>query len=319
MSAGLGAEAAQPILKDMSDAPDWRTDGADWPNREASRFVRTENLTWHVQVMGEGPVILLLHGTGAATHSWRDLMPLLAEAFTVVAPDLPGHGFTGFPRGAMLSLPGMAAGVAELLRALDVTPVTVAGHSAGAAVAVRMVLDGLIAPVPVVALNGAFLPMGGAAMHLFSPLAKLMSQTSLTSKIFARRARDRTVVRRLLDGTGSKLDARGLDLYARLGCKPRHVAAAFAMMARWDLRRFAKDLPKFKGRLVLVYGTNDRSVPPSDSFRVSALCTGARLVPQTGFGHLAHEEDPATAARIIAETAREHLEETPNSVESGSC
>ena len=85
----------------------WQRDGGDWPNREASRFVRAAGLLWHVQVMGQGPVLLLLHGTGAATHSWRAMLPLLARHFTVVAPDLPGHGFTDAPATARLSLPGM--------------------------------------------------------------------------------------------------------------------------------------------------------------------------------------------------------------------
>jgi magnesium chelatase accessory protein len=60
---------------------DWAKDGADWPNREASRFVDAAGMRWHVQVMGQGPVLLLLHGTGASTHSWRDVMPLLRAPF----------------------------------------------------------------------------------------------------------------------------------------------------------------------------------------------------------------------------------------------
>ncbi|MDU3043759.1 MAG: alpha/beta hydrolase, partial [Bradyrhizobium sp.] len=63
----------------MSDKPNWSVDGKDWPNRAASRFVDAAGLRWHVQMMGEGPVALLAHGTGAATHSWRDLAPLLAR------------------------------------------------------------------------------------------------------------------------------------------------------------------------------------------------------------------------------------------------
>ena len=59
-------------------------------------------LRWHVQMMGTGPQVLLLHGAGAATHSWRDVAPLLARDFTVIAPDLPGHGFTDTPRGRRL-------------------------------------------------------------------------------------------------------------------------------------------------------------------------------------------------------------------------
>ena len=83
--------------------------GAGWPNRDASRTVRAAGLDWHVQVAGAGPVLLLAHGTGAATHSWRGMVPLLARHFTVVAPDLPGHGFTQAPANARMSLPGMAA------------------------------------------------------------------------------------------------------------------------------------------------------------------------------------------------------------------
>ncbi|MFX4944941.1 alpha/beta fold hydrolase, partial [Acinetobacter baumannii] len=74
---------------------------------------------WHVQVMGEGPVALLAHGTGAATHSWRKLMPILAKSFTVIAPDLPGHGFTDTPPSHRLSLVSMASDLAALCRALD--------------------------------------------------------------------------------------------------------------------------------------------------------------------------------------------------------
>ena len=64
------------------------------------------------------PVLLLLHGTGAATHSWRSLAPLLAEHFRVVAPDLPGHGFTsGRPSGG-LAMPAVARSVSDLMGAL---------------------------------------------------------------------------------------------------------------------------------------------------------------------------------------------------------
>ena len=78
---------------------DWTVDGADWPNRDASRFVEAGGLRWHVQVMGTGPVALLVHGMGASSHSWRDVAPLLASRFTVIIPDLPGHAFTDQAHG----------------------------------------------------------------------------------------------------------------------------------------------------------------------------------------------------------------------------
>ena len=143
----------------MSGREHWRRDGADWPNREASRFVRTTGLTWHVQVMGAGPTLLLVHGTGAATHSWRGLMPLLARHFTVVAPDLPGHGFTDPLPFRKLSLPGMSEAVGAVCGRLGFRPEIAVGHTAGAAVAIRMTLDGRIAPAAIVSLNGAVLPI----------------------------------------------------------------------------------------------------------------------------------------------------------------
>jgi magnesium chelatase accessory protein len=70
--------------------------GRNWPFRDASRMVRVGRLDWHVQSLGdpEAPVALLVHGTGAATHSFRGLIPLLSGHYRVIAMDLPGHGFT---------------------------------------------------------------------------------------------------------------------------------------------------------------------------------------------------------------------------------
>ena len=156
----------------MSDLA-WSRDGSDWPNRDASRFIDAAGIRWHVQRMGEGPPLLLIHGTGAATHSWRALLPLLAPHFDVIAPDLPGHGFTQSPASYRLSLPGMAADVGRLLDTIGIKPDIGVGHSAGAAILARLCIDGMIAPRLLVSLNGAFMPFGGVANHLLSPLEEI--------------------------------------------------------------------------------------------------------------------------------------------------
>ncbi len=276
----------------------------DWPNREHSRFVRASGLLWHVQVMGAGPCLLLLHGTGAATHSWRDLMSALAEHFTVVAPDLPGHGYTDAPAAARLSLPGMARSVLDLLRALDMRPVLAAGHSAGAAVLARMALDRTIAPRGLVALNGAFLPLEGLAGQMFSPLARVLVGLPLLPQLFAWRASKPGVVERLLEATGSRIDAKGAALYAGLVANPRHAAAALGMMAHWDLNPLLRDLSRLPVPLLLIAGGADRTIPPAQSERVRDLAPGARLVLMPGLGHLAHEERPAETSALILEHAR---------------
>ena len=277
----------------------------DWPNREHSRFVRACGFGWHVQMMGDGPVLLLLHGTAASTHSFRALMPLLAQRFTVVAPDLPGHGLTETPASSRLSLPGMATALRALLQVMDIAPTVVAGHSAGAAVALRMVLDRTITPSAAIGLNAALLPLSGVPGQIFSPLAKLVAGLPLLPGLFAWRARQQGVVEKLLQDTGSRIDPAGVALYTKLMTDSRHTAAALSMMAQWDLKPLIADLPRLDTPLLLVVGANDRAVPPAQSNKVARRVRGARVHTMPGLGHLAHEEDPAGTAALIGSFASE--------------
>lgn len=278
---------------------DWQTDGADWPNRSASRFVQAAGLRWHVQVMGDGPPLLLLHGTGAATHSWRDVMPKLAAHYTVIAPDLPGHAFSNPVAKESLSLPGMAAAVAMLLRELKLSPVRAVGHSAGAAILVRMAVERLFTPADIISFNGAFFPVSGAAGLLFSPLARAVAGASLLQKMFARMA-DRKAVERLLRETGSVIDNEGIALYQRLFSNEGHVAGTLGMMAAWDLHWVPQDLRNLPLPLYLVRASKDRTIQPADAEKAAKLTPRPTIIEIQGLGHLAHEEDPAGAAAIIA-------------------
>ncbi|HZF74859.1 MAG TPA: alpha/beta fold hydrolase BchO [Acetobacteraceae bacterium] len=283
----------------MTDRPVWERDGRDWPNREASRFVRAAGLRWHVQVMGQGPALLLAHGTAATTHSWRALAPLLATRFTVVAPDLPGHGFTEAPPAVSLTVPGMACALAELLDTLGLRPALAAGHSAGAAVLLRMCLDGRMAPRAVVSLNGALMPFGRSQSDFFSRMARLLAGLPFIPSLFAWRAQNRAVAERLLRDTGSSIDARGVELYARMFRHAGHLRSALHMMANWDLHPLLRDLPRLGPALILIVGTADRAVPPSDSERLRQILPAARILRLPGLGHLAHEERPQQVAELI--------------------
>lgn len=283
----------------MTGGPAWDRDGRDWPHRPYSSFPFAANMRWHVQRMGRGPTVLLLHGTGAATHSWRGLMPVMAEHFDCIAPDLPGHGFTATPGEDGLSLAGMARRIAGLLAALDARPCIIIGNSAGAAIAVRMALDGLAKPAGLIAINGALLPLAGVAGSIFSPLAKLLAGLPLVPWLVALRAEDRSLVERLLRGTGSAIDRRGIDLYTRLFSRRGHVAATLGMMAAWDLPGLARDLPSLQVPLGMLIGANDRTVPAAEQRRVVARLRHAECVALPGLGHLAHEEAPEVVAQAI--------------------
>jgi magnesium chelatase accessory protein len=289
----------------MSDheRPDWERDGQGWPNRQLSQFVTAGGLRWHVQKFGAGPTLLALHGTGAATHSWRDLAPLLAQQFTVIAPDLPGHGFTTAPPYDQMSLPGMAAAVAALLDTLGVTPELALGHSAGAAIALRLSLDARIAPRGIISINGALLPWRGLPAHLFSPAAKLLAGNGVMARLMAWRARTGREVERLVANTGSTLTPEGVALYQRLVRQPAHVRAALAMMANWDLAPLAAHLPQLQPQLALLVGEGDLTVSPREAERVLALVPHAERFTLPGLGHLAHEEQPALVAALVCQIA----------------
>lgn len=271
----------------------------DWPLAEHSRIVQSFGTRWHVQQCGSGPSLLLLHGTAASTHSFRELIPLLARSFSIVAIDLPGHGFTTRLPDRQMSLPAISRGVAGLLGTLRLEPEYMVGHSAGAAISLRLALDSARAPDAVIGLNAALLPFGGFLRQFFTPLAQFFASTRLMPSMLARRACDRKAVERVIRGTGSVIDDEGIGYYQALLRNEAHVEAVLAMMAAWDLTGLIHDLPELEARLLLVSGGRDRAVKPGEATRVAAALEHASVIELADCGHLAHEEQPERVASII--------------------
>lgn len=290
----------------MSKPLAWDLDGRDWPHRGSSRFVQSGPLTWHVQEMGEGPAVVLLHGTGASTHSWRHLMPLLARDTRVIAVDLPGHGFTrGRPPGG-LTLPGMATAVTALLDKLEVRPERLIGHSAGAAIALRMLRDGFAVP-EAIGLNAALSPFPGFFAPLFQGLARALVRNPLVPRLFAASARTSGDTGRLLvRSTGSQIEADGVRCYATLLGNAHHCRGALEMMAGWDLAGLQRDLPRIEVPVRLIHGAKDAAVPTSSAEQAAKLLPQATLSVLAGLGHLAHEERADLVAEAIATAAPVH-------------
>lgn len=280
----------------------WETDGRDWPNHQASRFVRAGGLEWHVQELGEGPRMWLIHGTGASTHSWRDVLPLLAITNRVIAMDLPGHGFTsGRPRHG-LGLRQMAEALAALAAEIGAPEAAIGAHSAGAAIAVRMALDGTH-KAPIVAFGPALLPFPGMTGPFFTTLAGLLLVNPVVPSLFAKVAQLGSTDAFLRRTTGSAIDARGAALYGRLFASSCHCAGALEMMADWDLTPLARDLPHLPVPMSVLHGERDASIP-IDRAREAAQRANAAFQPLPGLGHLAHEERPDLAAGAIIAAAK---------------
>jgi len=124
--------------------------------------------------------------------------------------------------------------------------------------------------------------------------------------MFSMRAANARRVARLLENTGSRIDARGLSLYGRLFRHPGHVRAALGMMANWDLQPLQDAMGELTTPVWLVAADHDRAVPASTSLSARDKLPNARVVYLRGLGHLAHEEAPRRVADIIEEAAREN-------------
>jgi magnesium chelatase accessory protein len=269
---------------------------------------------WHVQSAGQGPRLLLLHGTGSASGSWGRLVAALGSDFEILAPDLPGHGLSGaMPEGRM-GLDAYAAAVATLVTDMGAWPDIIVGHSAGAAIAARIALQPDAARVAVLSINGALRPLHGWTAATYVPLAKLLGLNPLVPGFLASLVRaDTRAVRRLLDATGSRIDAGMVAQYEQLMRNPRHIAGTLRMLANWDLRALLPQLPRLGPRLTLVAGTADRTIAPQDAEWVQARVAGSARIALPALGHLAHEEAPQAIARIVVAVARDRglLDDAP--------
>src|SRR5690349_11201593 len=130
------------------------------------------------RIAGSGPAILLIHGIGDNSTTWSSVQSTLAQRFTVIAPDLLGHGQSDKPR-ADYSIAAYANGMRDLLSILDIERATVVGHSLGGGVAMQFAYQfpQLVERLILVGAGGvtkdvnavfrlASLPMGSEALAL---------------------------------------------------------------------------------------------------------------------------------------------------------
>lgn len=272
---------------------------ADWPNRAASRIVASKPHRWHVQIIGQGPDVLLLHGAGASSHSWARLISYLARDHRVIALDLPGHGWTRSPRGRA-RLGDVAHDIAKLCAQEGWEPALIIGHSAGGAISLELARQGLLMPSHLVIVNGALENFRGTAGWLFPVMAKMLALNPLTGLLISQGGRSVAQVRSILASAGTELDEEGLGRYAHLIQRRAHVDGTLAMMAQWSLDDLNRALPGIQTPSLFVHGARDGAVDIRVAERAARAMPNADLITLPEIGHLAHEEAPTTVADAIA-------------------
>lgn len=270
---------------------------SDWPHQNVSRHIRTPRHLWHVQDMGTGPLVILLHGAGGSSHSFRHLIAYLTPHYRVIALDLPGQGFSVLGAHGQCSLNAMAQDIVDLAQEQGWDARAIIGHSAGAAIALR--LTALLPLDAVIGINAALDRFDGVAGWLFPALARFLSLLPFLPQVFSKLAATPRQVGQLLASTGSKLDAEGVDFYLRLMRMPSHVAATLSMMAQWNLDALLAALPQITQPCLLITAQGDLAVPPAVSDRAAARLPNAQRMRIPQYGHLVHEEAPAPVAQHI--------------------
>jgi magnesium chelatase accessory protein len=280
----------------------WEKDGCEWSLNQISKFCYVRPYKWHIQdtQSTNKPILLLLHGTGASTHSWMHLIPLLEDTFRVIAIDLPGHGFTEAKDHTRSGLNLMAEDILTLLGTKKINPELIVGHSAGAALAFRIALNAQPNSTAVVAINGVLDHYFEGLSGFFYPIAaKTLAINPISATIIAQVNKITNQTKRLNVMTGSKIDNQSLRFYHKLFSDPTHLTGTIAMMSQWRLESLNNDLPQLKQKSLFLIGQNDKMVTQSSLLKYAKKVKGSKIKVEVGLGHLMHEEAPMIVQKHI--------------------
>jgi pimeloyl-ACP methyl ester carboxylesterase len=255
---------------------------------------------------GSGPVIVLIHGMAGSSATWRFVIPALAEHFTVVAPDLVGHGESEKPR-ADYSLGAFASGVRDLMLALGHERATVVGQSLGGGVAMqfayqfperceRLVLVGSGGLGHEVNLLLRALALPGAEYVFPLGCNKWIHEAGATVGGWLAHVGLHTGrhVEEVWDSYGSLADAetRGAFFHTLRSV----VDVAGQRVSAADRLYLAADVPT-----LIVWGDHDRIIPVEQGRATHEAIPGSRLEIFEGVGHFPQCERPERFCEVLVE------------------
>jgi pimeloyl-ACP methyl ester carboxylesterase len=258
---------------------------------------------------GSGPVIVLVHGITSTSRTWANVLPALAEEFTVIAPDLLGHGESAKPRGDY-SLGAYASGIRDLLIALGHERATFVGHSLGGGVAMQLayqfpehcdrlvlVSSGGLGREITALLRAASLPGSELVLPLVAN-EHLIAAGRAVGRLLGRVGlRAHTDVGEVLRGHASLADgeARSAFLHTlRTIVDPRGQRVDAS-----DRLYLAQAVP-----FLLVWGERDPIIPVEHAHAAHRLVPGSRLEIFPNAGHFPHLDDPLRFVRVLTEFMR---------------
>jgi len=281
------------------------------PRRPTSIDTSTHFVTIHghrraYRISGKGPALLLLHGIGDSSASWVPLMRPLAERFTVIAPDLLGHGESAKPR-ADYSVAAYANGMRDLLDVLGIDKATVIGHSLGGGVAAQLAYQH---PTRVERL--ALVASGGVAREV-SPFLRLASTAAADVVLpFLR-----LPPVRLTTMVGIEILRRsGTDLGRDAEELGRVLEGVADVASRGAFSRTLKSVVDWRGQVVtmldrsylteampvlLIWGGHDGVIPVAHAHVAHEAMPGSLLEVFPEAGHFPHHHDPDRFVGLVSD------------------
>jgi pimeloyl-ACP methyl ester carboxylesterase len=261
--------------------------------------------------VGRGPVLLLLHGLGCDHTTWLPVVAALSRRYTVIAPDLLGHGQSDKPR-ADYSLGGYANGMRDLLTVLGVDKVTVVGHSFGGGVAMQfayqfperterlvLVAPGGLGPEVTPAIRAITLPGFGQLMSVVT----LPGLRQVTLGVLRTLASSGVPVARDLDEVAAIVDSFK-DPDARRAI--RQVVSAVVdrrgqVVTMADRAYLTQAMP-----MCVVWGTDDAVIPVRHADIAAQLAPNATVEVIEDAGHFPHKDHPQRFVTILDKFIRSH-------------
>ncbi|WP_457206158.1 alpha/beta fold hydrolase [Nocardioides sp. P5_C9_2] len=260
-------------------------------------------------VTGSGPALLLLHGLGCDHTTWAPVIESLARRYTVIAPDLLGHGESDKPR-ADYSVGGYANGMRDLLTVLGIDRVSVVGHSFGGGVAMQfayqfperterliLVASGGLGPEVTPAIRAITTPGFQQAMGLLTlPGVRHVGTTGMRALAATRvrAARDLGELAAIYDSFKDR----------RTRAAIRHVVRAVVdwrgqIVTMSDRAYLTDAMP-----MCVVWGRNDQVLPVRHAANAAVLAPSARVEIIPNAGHFPHKDHPQRFVKIVNDFIR---------------
>jgi pimeloyl-ACP methyl ester carboxylesterase len=245
---------------------------------------------------GSGPALLLLHGIASSSRTWRDVIPRLTDRFTVVAPDLMGHGQSEKPVGDY-SLGAFATGIRDLLEVLDIDRASIVGQSFGGGVAMQLAYQHPERCERLVLVDSGGL---GREVNWMLRFMTLPGSEYVMPGIFPGFVRDwGDSLLRAINNRGIRLGriAEMWSAYASLAEAENRQAFARTIKAvidpggqtisAMDRLYLASSMPT-----LIVWGERDDIIPVDHAYSAHEAVPGSRLVIIEGVGHFPQIEAP---------------------------